>query len=82
MTLSDDSHGPHAVGLHYKDAHQYLVDHKVSDLYFLSADSTKDNKCPVSARQTDLAEREGARRHTRVPKLDTDWAKHDFWRHV
>ncbi|KAK9894473.1 histidinol phosphate phosphatase H [Cystobasidium minutum MCA 4210] len=82
LTLSDDSHGPHAVGLHYKDAHQYLVKSGVSDLYFLSAESEASNNCPSSPLQTERVERTGARRSTRVLKLERDWANHVFWQHV
>ncbi|GAA97911.1 uncharacterized protein L969DRAFT_96290 [Mixia osmundae IAM 14324] len=36
LTLSDDSHGPHAVGLHYEDAIRYLRSYRVDNLWYLS----------------------------------------------
>ncbi|GAA6023704.1 hypothetical protein JCM11491_005279 [Sporobolomyces phaffii] len=35
FTLSDDSHGPHAVGLHYDRAYAYLRDRRVQQLWQL-----------------------------------------------
>ncbi|CEQ38668.1 SPOSA6832_00122 [Sporobolomyces salmonicolor] len=36
FTLSDDSHGPHAVGLHYDKAYTYLRDRNVQQLWYLA----------------------------------------------
>lgn len=35
LTLSDDSHGPHAVGLHYDELRRYLLDEGVDQLWHL-----------------------------------------------
>jgi histidinol-phosphatase (PHP family) len=35
FTLSDDSHGPLAVGLHYDQAFDYLQERGVEELYYL-----------------------------------------------
>ena len=42
FTLSDDSHGPLAVGLHYDKLYKYLKDRKLEKLWVLTED--KGNK--------------------------------------
>ena len=37
LTLSDDSHGPQAVGLHYEDLYRYLGEQNIHTLWRLSA---------------------------------------------
>lgn len=36
FTLSDDSHGPQAVGLHYDRAYNYLRERNVEQLWYLA----------------------------------------------
>ncbi|KAJ6617085.1 histidinol-phosphatase [Mycena sp. CBHHK59/15] len=63
LTLSDDSHGPHAVGLNYGRLPEYLKRVGVSDLWFL-----EDSETPNAAG-----------RNVRAVKMDQDWATHPFW---
>ncbi|KAJ7165422.1 Polymerase/histidinol phosphatase-like protein, partial [Mycena filopes] len=64
LTLSDDSHGPHAVGLNYARLPEYLQRAGVTELWFLEHSETPN---PSSGR------------HTRATKMDQPWAAHPFW---
>ena len=44
FTLSDDSHGPLAVGLHYDKLYGYLRDRKVEEVWVLSEEVNKGKK--------------------------------------
>ncbi|GAA6001320.1 hypothetical protein JCM10207_006607 [Rhodosporidiobolus poonsookiae] len=68
FTLSDDSHGPHAVGLHYDRAYEYLRERGVQELWHL-----------VPARKTEGFG--GVRRGVRVEKIEgTPWL--NAWREL
>lgn len=48
FTLSDDSHGPDDVGLHYKSLQSYLIENKIQTVYFPSLNGSQlkyDNIC-------------------------------------
>ncbi|KAJ7080942.1 Polymerase/histidinol phosphatase-like protein [Mycena belliarum] len=64
LTLSDDSHGPHAVGLNYGRLPEYLQRAGVPELWFLES-TEKPN---------------AAGRHVQATKMDRSWATHPFWR--
>lgn len=83
LTLSDDSHGPQAVGLHYKDAFKYLQAQGVNDIYCLSARSDTNESAALSVMegQWHMA-RAGARLSTRTFRLEHEWASNEFWQHV
>ncbi|KAJ7611301.1 histidinol-phosphatase [Roridomyces roridus] len=63
LTLSDDSHGPHAVGLNYASIPEYLCRNGVSELWFLEQSEVPN----------------AAGRHVRAQKLDRGWEEHPFW---
>lgn len=81
LTLSDDSHGPHAVALHYKDAHRYLLDLGVEDLYYLTA-SQIDPHERVESHKTALGDRHSARLNVKVAKFEKGWQNYAFWQHL
>ncbi|KDR74833.1 hypothetical protein GALMADRAFT_211758 [Galerina marginata CBS 339.88] len=64
FALSDDSHGPHAVGLNYERLPQYLQSVGISQLWYL-----QQTVMPNAAGRT-----------VQPVKLDGDWLDHDFWR--
>ncbi|PPQ86174.1 hypothetical protein CVT25_006917 [Psilocybe cyanescens] len=64
FALSDDSHGPHAVGMNYHRLPKYLQSVGISELWYL--------------KQTDLPNTAG--RFIHPVKLDEKWLNHDFWR--
>ena len=47
FTLSDDSHGPHAVGLNYGRLFHYARGVGITELWFLSPDKTGETLRPV-----------------------------------
>ncbi|KAJ7120212.1 Polymerase/histidinol phosphatase-like protein [Mycena epipterygia] len=63
LTLSDDSHGPHAVGLNYARLPEYLQRAGVAELWFLEHSETPN----------------AAGRNVQATKMDRDWATHPFW---
>ncbi|KAH8112391.1 histidinol phosphate phosphatase H [Phellopilus nigrolimitatus] len=65
FTISDDSHGPHAVGLNYNKLHRYLRDIGIEELWYLSKDT-----------QTELGRE---KRCLKPVKLIGDWWSHGFW---
>ncbi|PPR06725.1 hypothetical protein CVT26_001330 [Gymnopilus dilepis] len=64
FALSDDSHGPHAVGLNYDRLPHYLQSVGVTQLWYLQR-STAPN---------------AAGRKIQAVRLSGDWLDHDFWR--
>lgn len=83
LTLSDDSHGPQAVGLHYKDAFEYLQAQGVNDLYYLSTRSDTNESAALSVvEEQGHIERAGVRLSTRTFRLEQEWASNEFWQHV
>ncbi|KAJ6469188.1 Polymerase/histidinol phosphatase-like protein [Mycena vitilis] len=66
LALSDDSHGPHAVGLNYRRIPEYLHRAGVTDLWFL------ENSDPPNI----------SGRNVRASKMDRPWATHPFWTRV
>ncbi|KAJ7756883.1 Polymerase/histidinol phosphatase-like protein [Mycena maculata] len=65
LALSDDSHGPHAVGLNYGRLPEYLQRAGVNELWFLEHSETPNE----------------AGRNIRATKMDQPWATHSFWAH-
>ncbi|CAK5277835.1 unnamed protein product, partial [Mycena citricolor] len=65
LTLSDDSHGPHAVALNYGKIRGYLRSAGVSELWFLERSVDMAPNC--------------AGRHVRPERISGDWAEHPFW---
>ncbi|KAK0469371.1 Polymerase/histidinol phosphatase-like protein [Desarmillaria tabescens] len=63
FTLSDDSHGPHAVGLNYDRVAKYLRSVNVAELWYLQSSMN------VNA----------AGRKTQSVRLEGDWWDHTFW---
>ena len=63
FTLSDDSHGPHAVGLNYHRLPEYLQAMAISELWFLQ----RSNAPNVAGRTIQAA------------KLSGEWLDHKFW---
>lgn len=64
FALSDDSHGPNAVGLNYGPLAEYLKAAGVSDLWYLQNSDTQN----------------AAGRHNRAVRLDGKWLDSQFWR--
>ncbi|KIM38841.1 hypothetical protein M413DRAFT_75462 [Hebeloma cylindrosporum] len=64
FALSDDSHGPQAVGLNYHRLREYLIHVDVSELWYLQRSSTSN----------------AAGRTIQAVKFDGEWLDHDFWR--
>ncbi|KAG0146836.1 hypothetical protein CROQUDRAFT_43808 [Cronartium quercuum f. sp. fusiforme G11] len=72
LTLSDDSHGPHQVGLNYSGVLEYLSKHRIRSLWFLK---------PITDKTSDLST-EGLlhpRRRVRALLLSGEWSKHPSW---
>lgn len=63
FALSDDSHGPHAVGLHYDQAAKYLHSLGVRELWHLQKSDTLNV----------------AGRTTRVVIVEGNWWEDEFW---
>ncbi|RDB16037.1 putative histidinol-phosphatase [Hypsizygus marmoreus] len=63
FALSDDSHGPHAVGLNYHRLAEYLRAVGVSELWYLQRCETPNS----------------AGRNVRPVRVDGEWWKHTFW---
>ncbi|GAA6058521.1 hypothetical protein JCM10212_006960 [Sporobolomyces blumeae] len=67
FTLSDDSHGPQAVGLHYDRAYEYLEDRGVRELWYLAPK-------PSMSQSGDL--KQGFVRQVEARRIDgTPWRK-------
>ena len=66
FTLSDDSHGPHAVGLNYHRLPEYLQTVAISELWFLQRSNTPN----VAGRTVQAA----------AAKVSGEWLEHEFWR--
>ncbi|KAJ3719197.1 Polymerase/histidinol phosphatase-like protein [Lentinula raphanica] len=63
LALSDDSHGPHAVGLNYHRVLEYLRRENVSEMWFLQA-CNNPNK---------------AGRNVQAVRAPDEWWNHPFW---
>lgn len=63
FVLSDDSHGPHGVGLNYRRLAQYLDKLNITQLWYLRASCTPN----------------AAGRMIEQVKLEGDWRNHSFW---
>ncbi|KAK7026582.1 histidinol-phosphatase [Favolaschia claudopus] len=63
LALSDDSHGPQAVGLNYGHLPGYLERAGVADLWFLEYSETPNTYG----------------RNVRAVKMEQNWATHPFW---
>ncbi|KAG6830592.1 hypothetical protein H0H92_015873 [Tricholoma furcatifolium] len=63
FALSDDSHGPHAVGLNYDRLPEYLTGVGITELWTLQ--------------RSDAAKSTG--RRTQPVRLQGDWQNHPFW---
>lgn len=63
LALSDDSHGPHAVGLNYDRLREYLLRIGVNELWRLEH-SARPNV---------------AGRHIAALKVEGKWWNHSFW---
>jgi histidinol-phosphatase (PHP family) len=63
FALSDDAHGPAAVGLNYSRMHEYLIGVGVRELWYLQR-AHRPN---------------AAGRYVEAVRLETDWAMHSFW---
>ena len=66
FTLSDDSHGPHAVGLNYHRLPEYLQAMAISELWFLQGSKVRN----VAGRTVQAA----------AAKVSGEWLEHEFWR--
>ncbi|KAL0578557.1 hypothetical protein V5O48_003458 [Marasmius crinis-equi] len=64
FALSDDSHGPHAVGLNYHRTAEYLKAQNITDIWFL--------------RRTETSSDTG--RGVEAVKIPGDWKEHVFWK--
>ncbi|KAF9476058.1 histidinol phosphate phosphatase H [Pholiota conissans] len=64
FALSDDSHGPPAVGLNYHRLPEYLKAMGIAELWYLQKSATPN----------------AAGRSTGAVKLEGQWSDHDFWR--
>jgi histidinol-phosphatase (PHP family) len=63
LTISDDSHGPHAVGLHYGLVKDYLISVGVQNLWHIDVSTSRN----------------AGGRKTAPVKLPGDWWAHPFW---
>ncbi|KAF8809444.1 histidinol phosphate phosphatase H [Phlegmacium glaucopus] len=63
FTLSDDSHGPHAVGLNYHRLPEYLQSQAISELWVLQHASIPN----------------AAGRTIQATRLSGEWLDHEFW---
>lgn len=66
FALSDDSHGPHAVGLNYGRLLEYARRVKIGELYALEESDTPN----------------AAGRHVRARAVPGCWWEHPFWTNV
>lgn len=65
FTISDDSHGPHAVGLNYQRLYGYLRDIDVKELWYLADRST--TSASIGGRRVSAA------------RLGGEWWRDEFW---
>lgn len=73
LCLSDDSHGPLAVGLNYHRLHAYVVANSLTDIWYLSLD-----RGHTPALEQGVAD--GRKRSGRVtPRKAEGWLESDFW---
>ncbi|KAI0795602.1 polymerase/histidinol phosphatase-like protein [Abortiporus biennis] len=63
FTLSDDSHGPHAVGLNYHRMADYMRHAEINELWVLERSKTKNI----------------GGRYVHARKVEGDWRGHKFW---
>lgn len=72
LTLSDDSHGPHQVGLNYTGVLEYLTQHQVKEIWFL---------VPVDKSPSDFSDQMIMlpRRRVKASLLPGQWQDHPFW---
>lgn len=71
--LSDDSHGPQAVGLNYGRLRDYLVANKVENIWYLASrpDAEETQEEPMGRFGTLVAR-----------KMPANWAEDAFWKTV
>ena len=91
LTISDDSHGPDRVGLHYSNTHVYLSHQNVQDLWCLMTMESSEEAMVcngngdgtvVSGQQEErpaLVLRTGLRTRTKAVKLHESWKADAFW---
>ena len=70
LTLSDDAHGPLAVGAHYADVFAYLQRMKVDTLWYL--DEAKDEEDTKVVLRRMLVARQ----------VQGNWQEDDFWKRL
>lgn len=66
FALSDDSHGPHAVGLNYDRLSNYLRRLEIDDIWFLERSEVSNS----------------AGRYVQPRKSQDHWWEHPFWKGV
>ncbi|KAH9811356.1 polymerase/histidinol phosphatase-like protein [Melampsora americana] len=72
FTLSDDSHGPHQVGMNYAGVYNYLTKHKVQEIWFL--EQVTKNPCDLLDKTIMLP-----RKRVKASVLSDQWQDHPFW---
>ncbi|EGG12730.1 uncharacterized protein MELLADRAFT_86982 [Melampsora larici-populina 98AG31] len=72
LTLSDDSHGPHQVGMNYAGVLEYLTQHQVKEIWFLE----QVNKNPSEPLDKTIML---PRRRVKASLLPDRWQDHSFW---
>ncbi|CED82750.1 EB [Phaffia rhodozyma] len=85
LCLSDDSHGPQAVGLNYHKLHDYLRAHDISELWYLSLDDLDSSSSSSVESEDDNTStthvRKGKRSgRVRPKKVEGDWWEDRFWK--
>ncbi|KAL0954891.1 hypothetical protein HGRIS_003824 [Hohenbuehelia grisea] len=66
FTISDDSHGPHAVGLNYHRLAQYMHDTGIRKLWYLQGVTSAN----------------GAGRMVAAVEADSEWSSHPYWQQL
>lgn len=61
--MSDDSHGPHAVGLNYARLREYAIRVEIDDLYVLE----------------EAEQANAAGRFVQARRVEGKWWEHKFW---
>lgn len=84
FTLSDDSHGPLAVGLNYAKLQAYLVEQEIHEIWYWSTEYYNDelNDFESNCKSTDVRERRGGfrkRRRAVASRCPKEWMAAFAW---
>jgi len=76
LCLSDDSHGPLAVGLNYGRMRSYLVYQGIEDIWYLTDERESTSKVDEERTGEETVGKVRAKRY------EGDWAGNEFWQRL